>query len=173
MIRTLLYLTVFIFLLACKKEEVVANGVPDSNFELSSILRLNGKKCSFDAEASLLKYSILSTELTSFSPHVVFQENAIAFFEGTQLDNDAVNLLGDLQLHTLYSCKVVLNGVETNFKLVFTSIPIIQIAIKDEVVNGYKTLAKMTVNYPNNGVVQNWIGVEFRGSSSQRYTKKS
>ncbi len=49
MIRTLLYLTVFIFLLACKKEEVVVNGVPDSNFELSSILRLNGKKCSFDA----------------------------------------------------------------------------------------------------------------------------
>lgn len=103
----------------------------------------------------------------------MFQENAIAFFEGTQQDNDAVNLLGDLQLHTLYSFKVVLNGVETNFKLVFTSIPIIQIAIKDEVVNGYKTLAKMTVNYPNNGVVQNWIGVEFRGSSSQRYTKKS
>ncbi len=103
----------------------------------------------------------------------MFQENAIAFFEGTQLDNDAVNLLGDLQLHIPYSFKVLFNGVETNFKLVFTSIPIIQIAIKDEVVNGYKTLAKITVNYPNNGVVQNWIGVEFRGSSSQRYTKKS
>lgn len=166
-------LTVVLF--ACKKTEIIFNGVANEKLELPLLLDLNNKSCAFDAQNGILKYTIDKNSLNNFSPFVRFQNHSNIRFGNTELSNGAVNNLGDLELNKGYPISITTGGETNQFTIVFTNIPIVQIVAQSAITNGPKTLTRMIVNYPDEGRISdiNWAGIEHRGKSSLAYDKKS
>lgn len=175
MAKFLLILLTITVLVSCKKEIVVFDNDPDTQFELPLILKLNDKNCFYDAGNNLLKYSLDQVSLNNFSPVVQFQDFSTVVFEGKQLQNNEPNELGNIELHKVYSLEITTEGQTKKMKLVFTDIPMIQVVTFDKIPNEPKALARMTVNYPEKGSASqvDWIGIEQRGASSLSYDKKS
>jgi len=172
------YISIFVFLIisvSCKKTTVVFNGDANDNYELPLLIELDGKRCVFDAETGILKYSITESRLQGFSPYIEFQRYSDITFNSVELFNGSVNQLGDLELNTFYPITFKTDGEIVEFTMVFTSIPIVQLVTLSHIGNGQKTLARMILNYPEIERVSdnNWIGIEFRGRSSLGYQKKS
>jgi len=173
--RFLPILLIAALLVSCKKEIVVFDDDPNAQFELPLILQLNAKNCCFDAQNGLLKYSLDKASLDHFSPFIHFQDFSSLTFDGKLLQNNAINDLGTIELHKVYTLKVTTEGKTEIFGLVFTNIPIIQLVTFDDIPNEPKALARMTLNYPETGKTSqtDWIGIELRGASSLSYPKKS
>lgn len=165
----------FLLLASCKKEVIVFDGAPNGNFELPLILELNGKACFYDEASGLLKYTLDGNALEDFSPHAVFQEHSTVLFEGMALKNNAVNPFGTIELHKRHAVTITTHGQTKHLQLVFTDMPIVRIVAFDHITNEPKTLARMTVNYPeaHKASAADWIGIELRGASSQVFDKKS
>ncbi len=172
------YLILFLILVAfssCKKQKIVFDSIANDQFELSLMLRLNGKDCAFDSKLKLLKYSIDESALMNFSTFIEFQKIATIQFNNISLINNAINNLGDLELNKVYDLTISTNGTSTKFGILFTDIPIIQIVTHDEILNEPKSLSKMTLNYPqfNRPSDINWTGIELRGATGLKFDKKS
>ncbi|MGB0932951.1 MAG: CotH kinase family protein [Lishizhenia sp.] len=170
------YIFCFLFLVyACKKEIVDFNSSPTDNFELDALLEMNGEPCLFDAKRNTLKYSILESELVNFSPLISFKENAEVDFEETALLNNSVNVLGSLNLQTPYEIKLTYGGETKILSLIFTEAPLVQLVVLNEIVNGQKVRAKLSIYYPQKDKpsTTEYCGVEYRGYSSLKYDKKS
>lgn len=172
------YISIFLLLLvllACRKTEIVFDNVADENLEMPLLLDLDGKSCAFDAKNKILKYSIDESSLENFSPYIEFQAYSIIKFRDTELSNDVVNNLGDLELNEPYPVTIITDEETKEFKLIFTNIPIVQIVTIGPIINGPKALSRIILNYPEAARPSdnNWAGIEQRGRSSLIYDKKS
>ncbi|NQY11669.1 MAG: CotH kinase family protein [Flavobacteriales bacterium] len=173
--KWVIFLLIIAPFFSCKKESVIFNGNPDENFELPLILMLDNKDCSFNAKENTLKYSISPQYLIDYTALVQFQSYSKAYFEGSELKNNAIFKFGNLQLHKPYKISIKTNGESNEFTLIFTNIPLVQIITHDPIINGDKTLSRLILHYPekNRLSIDTYTMIEHRGSSSLNYDKKS
>lgn len=160
---------------SCNKEEVVFNAEANRYLELPTILKINGKKCCYDYIEKSLRYPIAVDAVNNFSPFIEFQEYSTVYFEGEILTNNNINNLGKIEINKEYSVRIETPKEIQVFSLTFTNIPIAQIITPNKVFDEPKTIAKIIVNYPgdNKNTDEYFIGLEYRGATSQSYEKKS
>lgn len=160
---------------SCYKEELVFNGEANRNLELPTILRLNGKDCCYDNIGNRLRYPIDSNVINDFSPFVEFQEYSNVFFEGKTINNKAINNFGRIEVNKEYAVIIETNNKTKKILLTFTSLPIVQIITPSRIFDEPKTIGKIKINYTerNKFTDKYFIGLEYRGSTSQNYQKKS
>ncbi len=165
----------FLLLVSCKKEVVVYDGLPNEQFELPLILKLNGKECFYDESNGLLKYSLEENACGDFRPYTEFQAYSTIVLDGKALKNKSENDLDIIELHKRYSLEITVRGKTKHLQLEFTDMPLIRIVSFDKIANEPKTLAKMTLNYAEEDKISDihWIGIELRGASSLSFDKKS
>ncbi|MFK8045336.1 MAG: CotH kinase family protein [Crocinitomicaceae bacterium] len=172
---SILLLIIFVSFQSCYKEELIYNAEVDKNFEIPFILRINGKACVYDHTEKSLRCSIDSSSINNFEPIVDFQLYSDISFEGNKLINGAKNNLGKIEFGKTYKIEVFSSNKHQELTLVFTNLPTVQIITKNSVFDEPKTTAKITVNYPELEKESDveFIGIEYRGATSQKYPKKS
>lgn len=160
---------------SCYKEDVVYNSKANNKFELPRILRINSKECCYDYTENSLRFSIENSIISDFSPLIEFQEYSEIYFEGRKLINKAINSLGDIEINKEYAVIIKTNQEYKRLLLTFTNLPTVQIISPLRITNDPKTLAKIIVNYTetNRYADEYFIGVEYRGGTSQSFSKKS
>ncbi len=160
---------------SCYKEEVVYNSEANSNLELPTIFRINGKDCCYDYTESSLRFPIEDELINDFSPFIEFQEYSTVYFEGRLLQNNSINSLGKIEINKEYKLRVETLNKTQQLALTFTSLPIVQIITPNTILDEPKTIARITVNYVgmNESSDSYYVGIEHRGGRSQLYDKKS
>lgn len=173
--RNIIFIITLFCFLSCKKEEVIFNNDVDSNYELPLILNFNGKDCLYDEPTKVFKYPIDANSLTNFSPFTLFQDYSEIKLNHVNLVNHSKNTLTNLMLNTPYDLEIKTLGEVFKFKIIFTSLPLVQIISVDDIKNNAKNLAKIIVNYtnPSKASVNSYIGIEIRGKTSINLAKKS
>lgn len=168
-------ISILIVFQSCYKEKVIYNAESNHDLELPTILRINDKESVYDYTENSLRFPINSDVLNDFSPFITFQEYSTVYFEGEELVNNSINHFGTIEINKEYDVNVVTNGETENLLLTFTNLPIVQIITTNKIFNEPKTLAKIIVNYTeiNKKSDTYFIGLEYRGASSQAYQKKS
>ena len=171
----LLILSVLIGFQSCYKEEVIYNSEVNRELELPTILRINEKECCYDYIDNSLRFPIDNDIINDFSPLIEFQEYSNIYFEGKLLLNNSINNLGDIEINKKYEIVILSNGKSKKLLLIFTNLPIVQIITPNRIFDEPKTIAKMFINYPeaNKRTDKHFIGIEYRGGTSQSYQKKS
>ncbi|MGY5351563.1 CotH kinase family protein [Wenyingzhuangia sp. IMCC45533] len=176
MIRLCTLMAFYFFLLqSCHKTEVIFDNEVDRNLELTPILVINDKNCSYDHQTKTLSYPISDTSINQFSPKIEFQNIAEVFFNGNKLINGENYNLGNIDVNNKIPFTIKARETTEQFFLRFTSLPIIQIATANTIVDEPKNLAKLTINHTdaNQNLEEYFIGIEFRGNFSQSFDKKS
>jgi len=160
---------------SCYKERVVFDAEPNSSLELPLILKINNKNCSFDSNSKTLRYPIDNESIESFGCLIEFQDYSNIYFKGSLLENNTINNLGDIEVNKDYDLLVITNNTTRELKLKFTRLPIIQIITHNEIVDEPKKIARLIINYPETAenVITSYVGIEFRGETSQSFPKKS
>jgi len=160
---------------SCYKEQVIYNNVADYNLELPSVLKMNGKECSVDYFTSSLRFPLSDSVIIGFQPFVEFQQYSELYFEGVKLENQTVNDLGEVRVHREYEIVVLTNNQSKTFTLTFTNLPTVQIITPNFIRDEPKTIARLLINYPQEEKSADdfFIGIEYRGQTSQEYDKKS
>jgi len=163
------------FLQACYKEVVVFDMEPNSNFELPTILKLNGKDCVFDYKQKTLRYAIPIDSIFNYSPFVEIQDNSVVKFDSIRICNNQINDLGTVLINKEYLVSICTNEIKKQFSLIFTNLPIVQVITPNEIYDEPKMLARLVINYPavTKGSFNSLVGIEIRGASCQHYRKKS
>ena len=163
------------FINSCYKESIIFNGNPNQLLELPLILKINNKHCNFDHTTNTLRYSISHTTIEDFEAYVEFQDYSEVYFNNTFLDNNTINNFGKIEINKNYNITIVTQQTTHQFTLQFTTLPTIQIISNDQIIDEPKTLARIIINYPNieKNSTMSYIGIEYRGGSSQSYVKKS
>lgn len=171
----LLIISVLISFKSCYKEEVIFNAEPNRELELQTILRINGKECCYDYIENSLRFSINRDSIIDFSPVIEFEAYSEVYFEGSILQNNKINNLRNIKINEVYEIVVVTKNKSKTISLTFTNLPIVQIITPNRVFDEQKTIAKIVVNYPdgNKEIDEYFIGLEYRGGTSQNYEKKS
>ena len=173
--RGLYLISILIVLQSCYREKIIYNA--DSNHELllPTILRINDKECVYDYTANSLRFPINNDIINDFSPLIEFQEYSTVYFEGEELINNSINNFGNIEINKEYDVKVFTNGETEDLLLTFTNLPIVQIITPNIIFDEPKTLAKIIVNYKEINKIADtyFIGIEYRGQTSQYYQKKS
>lgn len=166
---------IMLYLSSCYKEEVIYDTQPDEYLEMPLLLQLNNKNCAFDFNSSTLRYAIPSDSLVNFTPFVSFQSFAQVSINNQSLVNDAYNNLGTIRLNEAYPVKIQVNGEIKQLSLTFTNLPIVQLISAHSILDEPKSLARIVVNQTvlNSQPTSSYIGLEYRGASSQSYPKKS
>lgn len=165
----------FVALHSCYNEEVVFNSVADSNFELSTILRINKKECCFDYTENSLRFPIKDSIIDEFTPFVEFQDYSEVYFEGEKLKNKSINNLGKIEVKKRYELIVKSKNVVEKLRLTFTNIPTVQLITPNIIFDEPDAMAKVIINYTETDKAsdQYYIGLEYRGCTSQLFPKKS
>lgn len=159
---------------SCTKREVIWDETATENYELSTIIKLEGQDCFLDINTSTLKYSIVESKLQNFSPTVIFQDYSEVWFRGNSLINNSQNDFGSLQLNTPYDIEIKTLNNTKKFKLVFVNTPLARVVTIDEIPNEPKIIGKLRVMYPHTyNPVNSFIGIEIRGKSTAGMEKKS
>jgi len=159
---------------SCYKEEIVFNVEVDRELELSTILKINKKECCFDYTENTLRFPINADIINDFSPLIEFQEYSNVFFEGKSLKINSVNNLGKIEINKEYEIIIETNNNTKKLQLTFTNLPIVQVITPNRILDEPKTIAKIIVNDPaRESCIISYIGIEYRGSHSLVYDKKS
>ncbi len=171
----LFFLFVLINLVSCTKREAIFNSDVTDEFELALILKFNDKACLYDSPTNTLWYSLSEADLSDFTPYTEFQEYSEITFNGLPLANKGFNDLGSVSLNTTYSLEIETGDERNKLNLVFTQIPLVQIVTLDKIKNEPKSLAKLSVNYPEASLAAevSFVGIEQRGRPSKKNLKKS
>lgn len=176
--KHLCFLSFFLFLgplQSCYKEKVVFDADVNRYLELPTILRMNGKECCYDHVEKSLRFPIAQNAVSEFSPFIEFQEYSTVYFEESVLNNKSINNLGNIEINKEYSIKIETSGEFEELSLTFTNLPTAQVITPNRVFDEPKTIAKIVVNYPEIQRMSDeyFIGLEYRGGTSQSYQKKS
>ncbi|MFK7756462.1 MAG: CotH kinase family protein [Flavobacteriales bacterium] len=164
-----------IILTSCYKEEVVFNSSANAKLDLPLLLRLNDKECFQDYTSQSLRYALSQEDLNDFSALVEFQDYSEITFEDEMLLNNSVTHFGDIELNRAYELTIKTRNQTKFFTLTFTNLPTVRIVTPNKIVDEPKTLAKISVNYPEASETSEeyYIGIEYRGGYSQSFDKKS
>ena len=160
---------------SCYKEEVIFNAEANRELELPTILKINGKECAYDYAENSLRYPLENLIVNDFEPLIEFQKYSTIYFEGKWLKNKSLNNLGKVEINKEYEVIIETDNTINKLKLKFTNLPIVQIVTPNKIYDEPKTVAKLIVNYKelNRLAEAHFIGLEYRGGSSQAHSKKS
>lgn len=160
---------------SCLKEEVVFNTPVSSKLELVTILKFNGKDCFYSAESNTLRFPVETSTVNDFAPLVDFQSYSNVYFDDKPLKNGQINSLGKIDVGKEYIIRVETRGTSKSIVLSFTTLPMVQIITPNTIADEPKTMAKIVVNYVEAEKMtdQYFVGIEFRGGTSQLNDKKS
>ncbi|HOY38085.1 MAG: CotH kinase family protein [Bacteroidales bacterium] len=160
---------------SCYKEEVIYDLQPDNSLELSTILRFNGKDCVFDSGRNLLRYPVNADSIVHFEPFTEFQDYSEIYFANRQLSRNTINNIGTVHINQEYPIIVKTGDFTKEITLVFTNLPIVQITTISGFFDEPKTLARLTIHYPEpeRPSYSSYIGIEYRGVTAQLFPKKS
>jgi spore coat protein H len=172
---------IFVFILfavvfqSCFKEEIIFNADPDRKIELPMILKINNRDCSYDFIENSLRYPIEHDITDDFTPLIEFQTYSNVYFEGIKLKNKTFNNLGTIEINKAYEVIIESIGETQKFALTFTNLPIVQIIAPNPIFDEPKTIAKIVINYAELNKLPDsyYMGIEYRGSTSLQYYKKS
>lgn len=173
---SLLYILVlFFFFEACYKEKISFDTLPNDQLELALILKLNYKNCFFDKSSNTLRYPIDKDSIQNFTPHVQFQDYADISINNIRLTNKTTNNLGNVKINEEYLVEITVKDVLSRFTLTFTNLPMIRIVTPNQIIDEPQKIARFTINYPSqqSNSLSSFIGVDFRGGSTQFNPKKS
>lgn len=172
---TIVFVSIFVGLQSCYKEEAVFNSEADCNLELATILRINKKECCFDYAENSLRFPIEDTIIEEFTPFIEFQEYSDVYFEGVKLENKSINNLGKIDVNKSYELIIKSQNVVKKLLLTFTNLPTVQIITPNIIFDEPEAIAKIIINYNETDKAsdQYYIGLEYRGSTSQLFPKKS
>lgn len=160
---------------SCYKEMVVFNSIPNEDLELPLVLSFDHKDCFYDHNSKSFRFSIVEDSIENFSPFIEFQEHSSVFINNIPLTNNATNNLGTIKTKETYKVSITTLNDTKEFSLRFTILPTVRIVSHNKFKDDPKLLARMTIYAPNNqiDVINSFIGIELRGSSSQKNPKKS
>lgn len=169
------FIGIFCCFESCYKEEVVFDSLPDNQLELALILELDYKACFLDKSSRTLRYAIAEDSIQNFTPYTQFQSYSDVCIEHISLTNNSRNNLGKIKINKKYRVKITTKGIEHNFTLVFTNLPIVRIVTPNQIIDEPQKLARLTINYPSdtNAKMTSFVGIDFRGGSAQFNSKKS
>lgn len=173
--RLLTFLLLFICFSSCYKEEIILSTQPNAALELALLLNFNDKACFLDVHSNSLRYSIMSDSIVNFSPSVSFKETSTITINGKPLVNNAINNLGTIKINKQYPVSITTQGVTKNITLSFTTLPLVRVTTLSHIVDEPQKIARLTVHYPSidSPAFSSFIGIEYRGASSQKNPKKS
>ena len=145
--------------------------------------KLDDVFCALDEATSTYYYAIPEKEMP-FAPLVAVKDSLVEITINYQaITNFAINDLGNVSINQPLSLQFKnCEEVITNFQLVFTTLPIIQLSVPDGQVirNEPKIEAKIRIQDPyyivhgaEKAKFTSTIGIETRGGSTQGYEKKS
>ena len=145
------------------------------NLEQPLLMNLDERPCFLDLESNVLKYSIGKDELQSFSPRIDFQDYSTILFNGEELENHAINDIGNVKINTPYPVTITANDQVNEFTLYFTTLPLVQIVTLDKIIQQPKVFGRLNIISPKDDepFYSSLIGIETRGASSERFDKKS
>ncbi|MCK9254448.1 MAG: CotH kinase family protein [Bacteroidales bacterium] len=170
-------LLVFIFvnIISCYKEELVLIPETKEDLKLESLIYFNSKPCFFDEETSSLTYSLSEIDLENFSPIINFSPLVKVYYEGNLLENSKNLEFKNIEYKKDYSFCFVTNTDSVEIKLRFTALPIVRISKTLNIFDDPKIPAFIHISYPEVSKPDylGYVGIEYRGASSQIYPKKS
>lgn len=160
---------------SCFKEETIFNMEPNSNLELPTMLKFNGKECAFDFGQKMLRYPIPNDSIINYSPFIELQDYSTVRFDSIQIWNNQICELGTVYINKEYIVSITTNDIIQQFSLIFTNLPIVQIITPNVIYDEPKMLARVVINYPelDKKPFNSLVGIEIRGASCQHYKKKS
>ncbi|MGH1335108.1 MAG: CotH kinase family protein [Aureispira sp.] len=162
-------------LLSCYKEEITFNNLPNKDLELPLLLNFDDRDCFFDEQTDHLRYSIAADSIPNFSPVISFKKQSKVLINGKPLIRNKVNNLGTVQINKEYPVEITMQGKTKEFTLSFTNLPMARITTLNQIVDEPQRLAHWTLYYasPDSAEMSSYIGLEYRGASSQKNPKKS
>lgn len=174
----LLGLGLILMFRGCYEEVPITEGPPDGS--LLRIISFDQIDGAVDANENIIFFTIPSHKLTSFTPKVNFYNYNSVRIGQTELLNGELNELGEVEANRYYSIYAK-NGVQTDtFRLLFTTLPVINIITYQEIPDEPKVLSRMVIQYGDQGrgtpavhSFKSFAGIEIRGGSAMRYDKKS
>ncbi|MBL4650248.1 MAG: CotH kinase family protein [Aureispira sp.] len=169
------FLVLILFTGSCYKEQVIFAPNPNEELELPLILAFNKKDCFFDEESRSFSFSIPEDSVLNYAPFVQFQDYSTILIDGRPLSNNAINNLGTVKTKKVYTLDITTQGNTEYFTLRFTTLPIVRVVCRSNILNDPKLIARLTINLPinNTDVVSSFVGIDFRGASSILNPKKS
>jgi hypothetical protein len=169
------FFILILFTGSCYKEHIVFDSHPNEELELPLILAFNEKDCFFDEESNSFCFSIPEDSILNYAPFVQFQDYSTILINGHPLTNDAINNLGTVNIKENYRVNITTQDHTEEFTLRFTTLPIVRIVSRSNILNDPKLIARLTINPPINNadVVTSFVGIDYRGASSIVNPKKS
>lgn len=148
-----------------------------------TFLKFDGATCAFDASSKTFYYSLSALEM-SFQPTVEFGEDKIELgYNNQAINNKEVHDFGTVRVNSSIAIQAKnCAGNTVEYDLVFTSLPIVQIATKENevILNEPKITANFQLQDPKfaergntESTFTSFIGIETRGGSAQGFDKKS
>lgn len=166
--------SLIIFVTGCYKTDIIYNTEPTSDLQIFPLLKLNGTGCYVDTKLDLIRYSIAADSVSNFSPFVEFQDKSELYFNGIKLQNNAVNLLGNIKAGKSNNVVVTNGDTSRKFEFIFTSLPIVQVIYDSQIYDEPKTLVRINISDPEETTVfSSFAGIEHRGTFSRGFDKKS
>lgn len=162
----------------CYEEVPIIEDSPDGgSLRVISFDQVDG---AVDTNENIIFFTIPSDKLTSFTPEVNFYNYSSVRMEHNELINGELNELGEVETNRYYSIYAN-NGIQTDtFRLLFTTLPVINITTYQEIPDEPKVLSRMVIQYGDQGsgttavhTFKSFAGIEIRGGSALRYNKKS
>jgi len=161
-----------VFMFSCEKEDEINDHEPIIvNTDIS--IKLGGALCAYNAASRTFYFPIISDTIEEYITLVNYSCNLKdIYLDGKKLINKSYNDLGTIYVNRPYELKVI-NEEEINveYKLVFTTLSIIQIFTDLEIVDEPKTIGKLIINnpyYQNNNEISRetevLAGIEIRGN---------
>lgn len=167
-----------ILLKSCYKESILEESgpwiIPDR------VLEFDGTFAFCDREDHVLLYTLPSDTVYAYAPLVSFGEYESLEFDGMKLNDKQVNMLGQVVINHPYAVKARKGSREESFMLYFTSLPLIHIHTKSEIMDEPKILSWTELTYRDTKQITGgprlytgYAGIEIRGRTSAGHEKKS
>lgn len=133
-----------------------------------------------DKDEQLLLYPLPADGIRDFSPIIGFGAYESIEFNGKLLQENAANNLGEVRINHPYPVKARSGNGEEDYLLYFTSLPLVHIHTRTDIVDEPKVLSWLELAYlAENGAYseiqlhEGYAGVEIRGRTSAVHEKKS
>lgn len=163
-----------IFCSGCYREDIRLTANPDDNQRIEALLVLNGKACFYDENSHSLRYSLTKEACNNFMPVVTLSPYVRLFVGTNEIKNGDTLVLGDVAYKQEYALRLIAGNDTIDAGLMFTPLPIVCISSQFEVSDDPKMPAFIEIAYPEpeKPSYRGYIGIEYRGATSQLFPKK-
>lgn len=172
-----LLLTLHLFK-GCYKEQLIRE--PDEWLVRGRVLEFDQVYVFADHTRKLLLYTLPSDTVPSFRPRVNFGEYDAISINGSKLNNNEINDLGEVRINHPYPVVAQNKSGTETFQLFFTSLPLVHIHTENNIRDEPKVLSRIEIQHvlkdgqgSRTVSYSSYAGIEIRGRTSAQLEKKS